>query len=187
MLSILLLTLLSLIVLLGSQAAQRDRPRSREPLPLGYRVLTSDLASRGTVLRDDEWGITGKIDLLLEGPNHEIIPVEYKQAWRNYEPGTTRRSHLVQLGLYFLLCHGDPRLQRTPAEGWIRYVDPQGHVVPGGEVRIPNTPEARERAITVVERVRRAKLSGAEVNRTHNSRYNCRGCLDRARCKEAKG
>ncbi len=187
MLDILLLTLLSLIVLLGSEALRRDRPQSCDSVPPGYRVLTSDLVDRGTVLRDDEWGITGKIDLLLEGPKRELIPVEYKRAWQHYEPGTTRRSHVVQLGIYFLLCQGDPRLQRTPAEGWIRYVDAQGHVVPGGEVRLRNTPEARERALIVVELVRRAKGSGVEVLRTHNSRYNCRGCADRARCTEAKG
>jgi CRISPR/Cas system-associated exonuclease Cas4 (RecB family) len=149
-------------------------------------VLSSGLVGRGTVLRDDEWGISGKIDLLLAGPNGEPLPIEYKRAWEGYEPGTSRRSHEVQLAIYFVLLEGDPRIQRAPAEGWIRYVDARGQVVPGGEVRILNTPEARVQALTLVELVRRAKRSGVEVHRTHHSPHNCRKCGDRTLCGEAR-
>jgi hypothetical protein len=186
MIGILVLTLLGLTVRIASLLLRGDR-QGRGAVPPGYRVLTSDLVGRGVVLRDLEWGITGKIDLLLEGPSGELLPIEYKRAWHGYQPGTSRRSHLVQLAIYFLLCAGDPRLKRMPAEGWIRYVDERGTVVPGGEVKIPNTPEARQQVLKVVELVRRAKVSGAEVHRTHTSPNNCRGCFDRARCDEKRG
>ena len=176
-----------LLILIGLLWRLASRDRWPDVAPPGWRVLTSDLRGQGIVLRDMEWGLTGKIDLLLEGPKGEIVPVEYKRVWRGYEAGTSRASHCVQLAAYFLLCAGDSRLHRQPAEGWIRYVDEKGQVVPGGEVRIKNTPEARQQVITVAQRVRRAKVTRDEVHRTHNSRHNCRGCYDRGRCGEVRG
>jgi hypothetical protein len=175
-----------LLILIGLLWRLASRDRWPDAAPPGWRVLTSDLRGRGVVLRDVEWGLVGKIDLLLEGPGGALVPVEYKRAWKGYESGTTRASHLVQVAVYFILCEGDPRIRRQPAEGWIRYVDERGQVVPGGEVRIRNTPEARQQVIAIAQLVRQAKVTGGEVHRTHNSRYNCRGCFDRGRCGEAK-
>jgi hypothetical protein len=183
----------ALTLLLGSYAVQSKRPRFAQAVPAGYRVLRMDLGHeermgrRGPVLlRDDEWGIVGKVDLLLQGPEGEVVPVEYKSAWPNYEPGTARRSHLVQVATAFLLCQGDPRITRAPTEGWLRYVDDQGQVVPGGEVKVQNTPEARAQVLAIVERMRQALRRNAEVHRTHNTAYNCRRCRHVGSCGDAK-
>ena len=192
MVVILAFALFALIGILASQAF-RSTGTYRAAVPAGYQLVSMDLGhearmgARGPVLlRDDEWGIVGKVDLLLRGPQGEVIPVEYKSAWKGYEAGTARRSHMVQLATAFLLCQGDPRINRAPVEGWIRYVDDQGKVVPGGEVKVQNTPEARAQVIEIVQRMRQAKRTKAEVHRTLNTGYNCRHCLNHGTCGEAK-
>jgi hypothetical protein len=184
MVMVLTFTLILVIAILGVSLSRSSE--RHDGAPAGYRVLASDLLGRGVVLRDTEWGLTGKVDLLLENVAGELVVAEYKRAWPGYTAGTCRRSHAVQLAAYFVLCQGDSRLARAPVAGVLRYIDERGRVVPGGEVRIANTPEVRQQVMAVVERLRRAKLSGAEVHRTHNSPYNCRRCYDRARCGEAR-
>ena len=169
---------------------QRARARSAAHVPAGYRVLAVDLGhteamgSRGGVLlRDNEWGIAGKVDLLLEGPDG-IVPVEYKQAWEGYGPGKTRPSHMMQLAGGMLLCKGDSRVGRAPAEGWLRYIDERGHVVPGGEVRVPNSPELQAQVVELIRRMRRSLVGGGEIHRTHHSVAKCRRCGKRQVCGE---
>ena len=193
MTGILILLLFGFTLLLGRQAIHSRRRRFQTAVPAGYQVVSMDLGhearmgTRGPVLlRDDEWGIVGKVDLLLRGPQGEVVPVEYKSAWKGYEPGTARRSHMVQLATAFLLCQGDPRINRARVEGWIRYVNDRGEVVPGGEVKVQNTPEARAQVIEIVKHMRVARRTKAEVHRTHNTGYNCRHCLNHGTCGEAK-
>ena len=187
MVQVLVGTLIAMTALLAGCAWQRGRAR-REHVPPGYRVLVSDLGGRrGMLLRDNEWGVIGRPDLVLEHrAGGEVVLIEYKHAWRGYEPGTTRRSHALQLGAYFLLCEGDARIGRRPEYGLVRYVDESGHVVPGGEVRIRNTADLRQDVILTVQALRRAILTRAEQHRTHNTEYNCRHCADRRGCQEAK-
>ena len=162
-------------------------------LPPGFRVITADLGrdtrmdSRGALLlRDNEWGITGKVDLLLRDvASRAAIPVEYKPAWQEFEPGRARPSHILQLAAALVLCQGDSRVGQSPPEGWIRYIDRRGTVVPGGEVHIPNTPEIRERVFAIVQRMRRALVTGEELHRDHRSVAKCRRCSVRNACDES--
>jgi CRISPR/Cas system-associated exonuclease Cas4 (RecB family) len=162
-------------------------------IPAGYDVLAADLGhdaamgARGSLLlRDDEWGLVGKVDLLLRSADGAtVIPVEYKPAWAGYEAGAIRPGHLLQLATAMLLCEADRRVNHIPPEGWIRYLDAAGQLVPGGEVRVENTATLRERLIRVVQRMRRALGTRVELHREHRSPARCRQCRLRALCGEA--
>ncbi len=194
MLPFLTLLLLSVTVSLMLVLAQRTRQRTAAQIPAGYRVVAADLApgtrlgGRGALLlRDSEWGIVGKVDLLLGGPDGIVVPVEYKSAWAGFQPGRPRPSHVLQLAGAMLLCEGDPRVGRRPAEGWLRYIDGAGRVVTGGEIRVKNTVALRERFLGVVQRMRRARMTEAEIHRDHQSGVSCRRCSQRDGCGEAVG
>ncbi len=170
----------------------QPRPQVIGGIPAGYEVLAADLghgASMGArgalLLRDDEWGIVGKVDLLLRtSDGATITPVEYKPAWAGYVPGTARPGHVLQLATAMLLCQADGRVDQAPREGWIRYVDAAGQLVSGGEVHVENTPMLRERVIASVHRMRRALVAGAELHREHRSPAKCRQCGLQAACGE---
>ncbi|MFA5028915.1 MAG: PD-(D/E)XK nuclease family protein [Candidatus Methylomirabilota bacterium] len=161
-------------------------------VPTGYRVIAADLGhdtrmdSRGAILlRDNEWGITGKVDLLLKDiASRAVIPVEYKPTWPGFQPGMARPSHILQLATALVLCQGDSRVGQSPREGWIRYVDRCGTLVPGGEVHVPNTPEIRKEVFGIVQRMRRALVSSEELHRDHRSMAKCRRCSVRNTCGE---
>jgi len=180
-------TLIAMVLLLAGCTWQRSQARRRAHVPRGFRVLASDLNGRGVLLRDNEWRLRGQPDLILERRgSREVVVVEYKSAWRGYEPGTTRRSHQRQLGAYLLLCEADARIGRRAAYGLVRYVDERGEVVPGGEVRVANSPDLRQEVIGAIQGMRRAIVTGGPVARTHNSPYNCRHCRDRRGCQEVR-
>lgn len=189
---ILLLAVLLVFVAGWLAVALRRRPTARSSafIPRGYTVVSADLGhdramgGRGAILlRDDEWGIAGRADLLLKGPNG-LVPVEYKRAGRSYRPGVPKSSHVLQLGANMILCEGDGRLGKRPAEGWLRYLDGQGRVLPGGEVRIANTPRLRGQVIERVQRMRRALLTREELHRDHRSAAKCSTCSLRVACDE---
>jgi CRISPR/Cas system-associated exonuclease Cas4 (RecB family) len=192
MLPFLTVLLVVMTVCLALALVQRERQRAAAEIPAGYRVFAADLApgqqlgGRGALLlRDDEWGIAGKVDLLLEGANGAVVPVEYKSAGARFEPSRPRPSHLLQLAGAMLLCEGDRRVGRRPVEGRLRYIDDAGRVVPGGEIRIENTPALREQLLDTVQRMRRALATGAEIHRDHRSGGRCRRCSQREACGEA--
>lgn len=189
---IVLLTVLLVIVAGWLAVALRRRTvaQSSAFIPQGYTVVSADLGhdrtlgGRGAILlRDNEWGIVGKVDLLLEGPNG-LFPVEYKRAGWPYRPGMPKSSHVLQLGANMLLCEGDGRFGNRPAEGWLRYLDGQGQVLPGGGVRIANTPRLRGQVIERVQRMRRALLTREELHRDHRSAAKCSKCSLRMVCDE---
>ncbi|MGD0265309.1 MAG: PD-(D/E)XK nuclease family protein [Candidatus Methylomirabilota bacterium] len=182
--------LIGLSVWLAAAVSRRTRARQAAQLPAGMRILAADLGERlrslgrgGVTLRDNEWGIAGKVDLVLETPNG-YVPVEYKQAGPSYEPGTAKPGHVLQLATSMLLCEGDGRFGKRPAEGWLRYLDGQGRLLPGGEVRIANTPRLRDQVIASVQRMRRALVSREELHRDHQSAAKCAKCSRRLACDE---
>lgn len=188
------LTVYLAIVTLALVACMLRQPRLQivGGIPAGYKVLAADMghnasmAARGAlILRDDEWGIVGKVDLLLQSSDGvTVIPVEYKPAQAGYVPGTARPGHILQLATAMLLCQADGRVDRPPREGWIRYVDATGQLVSGGEVHVENTPMLRERVIALVQRMRRALVTGAELHREHRSPGKCRQCGLQGACGE---
>lgn len=191
-LSILFLVLTGLLVL----SVRRRRQLGIEAnIPKGYRVFSADLGqearmgSRGTILlRDNEWGLTGKVDLLLQHiATRAVIPVEYKSAGQGFEPGKVRPSHMLQLATALVLCQGDSRVGQTPPEGWIRYIDERGALVPRGEVHIQNTPELRGWVFATAQRMRRALATNKDLHRDHHSPIKCQRCTLRHLCGEALG
>lgn len=164
-------------------------------IPKGYRVFSADLGqearmgSRGAILlRDNEWGLMGRVDLLLQHiATRVVIPVEYKSAGQGFESGRVRPSHILQLATALVLCQGDGRVGQTPPEGWIRYVDDRGALVPRGEVRIQNTPELRAWVFATAQRMRRALASNQDLHRDHHSVAKCQRCALRHCCDEALG
>ncbi len=171
---------------------QRAQAQIAADVPKGYRVFSADLGhdtrldSRGAILlRDNEWGITGKVDLLLQNvATRAVIPVEYKAAWHGFEPGKAQPSHIHQLATALVLCEGDSRVGQSPPEGWIRYIDERGALVAAGEVHIQNTPEIRERVIATAQRMRRALVTSEELHRDHRSVAKCCRCALRDTCGE---
>ena len=189
------LTVYLAILVIGLILCMLRQPRLHVAggIPAGYEVLAADLgrnASMGDrgalLLRDDEWGIVCKVDLLLRSlDGGAVVPIEYKSAWRGYEAGMGRPSHILQLGAAMLLCQADGRVDRAPREGWIRYINARGQLVMGGEVPVENTPVLRERVIGLVQRMRRSLVTGEELHRDHRSPAKCRRCGLRAACGEA--
>jgi len=78
-------------------------------------------------------------------------------------------SHILQLATAMLLCQADGRVDRAPREGWIRYIDACRAVSAGRGGPFENTPMLRERVIALVQRMRRAIVTGAELHREHRS------------------
>ena len=189
------LTVYLAILVIGLVICLLRQPRLQVAggIPAGYEVLASDLGWQAAMgghgallLRDDEWGLVGKADLLLRSRDGEaVVPVEYKSVWPGYEVGTARPSHILQLGTAMLLCQADARVDRAPREGWIRYINDRGQLVMGGEVPVENTPALRERVIGLVQRMRRALITGDEAHRDHRSPAKCRRCGLRTACGEA--
>ena len=171
---------------------QRGQTQVAANVPREYRVFSADLGhnsrldSRGAILlRDNEWGIVGKVDLLLQNiATRVVIPVEYKPAWQGFEPGKARPSHILQIATALVLCEGDSRVGQSPPEGWIRYIDQRGVLIPGGEIHIQNTPEIRERILATVQRMRQVLVTGEELHRDHRSAVKCERCALRDVCDE---
>jgi CRISPR/Cas system-associated exonuclease Cas4 (RecB family) len=175
-------------------AVSRNRlARQAAQLPERVRVVAGDLGGtlerlgyRGRTLRDSRWGLVGKLDLLLEGPGG-LVPVEVKRVSgeATRAPARAHDSHVVQLGACFVLCAADVRVGQGPSEGWIRYVDGRGKILPGGEFRIPNTPELRATVLEVIRRMRVALQDGREVHRSHEAVGRCAHCSVRDGCGES--
>jgi CRISPR/Cas system-associated exonuclease Cas4 (RecB family) len=177
--------------LLGTLHQSGQRARVAAEIPPGYKIHAADLghgeamgSKSRLLLVDNEWGLCGAPDLLLEGPEG-VVPVEMKRAWKRYQPGTSRPSHIMQLGVLLVLCAADRRVGQRPREGWIRYTDEGGRTVQGGEVRIENTEHLRATVVTLVQQMRRATKVGAEVHRDHRSRWKCARCALHDQCGEA--
>ena len=94
-------------------------------------------------------------------------------------------SYFTQVRLVGVVGDDFGESERAVLEG--RGIDTHDlEVVPGGEVKVQNTPEARAQVIEIVKHMRVARRTKAEVHRTHNTGYNCRRCLNHGTCGEAK-
>lgn len=105
---ILLLFLLVMVVVGLLVAMQRSQEAHKDAdLPTGTTVMGADLGPsmgvrelHGVTLRDAEWGLVGRPDLLLESAGNAgrcgrlaLELVEKKRAPRGWRPGQTYRSH----------------------------------------------------------------------------------------------
>lgn len=188
---ILVLLLGMLVLVLGLMAAvKRAREAHKDAdLPADATVMVADLGPsrgvrelRGLTLRDAEWGLVGRPDLLLESSGNPVLN-EKKRAPRGWRVGQTYRSHWLQVGAYLLMCEADPRVGRRLPEGWIQYIDGDGRELPDGKVRVPNTDALRGEVIGILQRIRQA-LRAPEVHRDHSYASRCRSCSVKSVCGE---
>lgn len=189
---ILVLLLGMILLVLGLMAAVKRSQEARldADLPVDATVMAADLGPsggvrelRGLTLRDAEWGLVGRPDLLLESVGNPVL-VEKKRAPRGWRPGKTYRSHRLQVGAYLLMCEADPKVGRRLPEGWIQYMDSEGRELPDGKARVPNTDALRGEVIEILRRIRQ-DLRVSEVHRDHSYASLCRGCSVKDMCGEA--
>lgn len=186
---ILLLFLLVMVALALLAAVTRSkRAYTDADLPPGATVKSADLGPsrgirelRGLTLRDSEWGLVGRPDLLFESSG-DLALVEKKRR-RGWRPGRVYRSDRLQVGAYLLMCEADANVGRRLPEGWIQYVDGDGRELPDGKVRVPNTDALRREVIEILQRIRQA-LRGSEVHRDHSYASRCRSCSVKRACGE---
>lgn len=127
------------------------------------------------MLRDDELGLRGKPDYLLEetGPQGpQLVPVEIKPTRRSrrlYE------SDRIQIAGYLMTLRGAAG-DRASNVGYVKYHSNTF------EVRLTPATEATIRRL--VSEVRSARLAPL-LHRSHRSPARCAGCPVRHRCDEA--
>lgn len=178
-----LLLLLVLLAAVALAAMYAKAARHSADLPEDVTVAGADLGSSAPVtLRDVEGGLVGRPDLLLERWGRLVL-IEKKRASRGWKPGTSYRSHRLQVGAYMLMCEADSQIRRVP-EAWIHYVDGDGRLRPGGQVRVLDTPALRAEVREIMGQIRR-DAHAAEVHRSHDRPERCRGCGVREACEEA--
>lgn len=142
---------------------------------------SNDAGLQAMTLHDDEWGLNGCPDLLLE-ERVGVVPVEWKRVRK--APKELRPSHQLQLGTYFLLCEADTQVGQRPTHGEVQYLDHEGRILLNGRFKVPNTEALRRQVLEIVQAMRHA-LQGHEVHRNHEVRAKCRACSVKGECAEA--
>lgn len=181
-----MLAVLGVCVLLACSVGRRKRAQlgiSHEASVVSVDVESGSGESgpHTLTLHDDEWGLKGRPDLLLEEKDG-VVPVEWKRA--RVAPKELRPSHQVQLGTYFLLCEADPQVGQRPAYGEVQYLDHDGRIHLNGRFKVPNTDALRRQVLEIMRAMRHA-LQGHEAHRNHEIRAKCRTCSVKAGCGEA--
>jgi CRISPR/Cas system-associated exonuclease Cas4 (RecB family) len=140
------------------------------------RVISTDVGvGEPLMLRDDELGLRGKPDYLLEeaGPHGaQLVPIEIKPTRRSrrlYE------SDRIQIAGYLMTLRGAAG-SRASNVGYVKYHSNTF------EVRLTPAIEATVRRL--VSDVRSARLAPL-LHRSHRSPARCAGCPVRHRCDEA--
>ncbi len=135
-------------------------------MPSGYPVY-GDLRSEGKILRSLKYGITGKPDKVMQGPEG-LVPYEYKTT----DSTTPREGHMLQMAAYFLILE-----ENFPAanvsHGVLKYRNTA--------FRIENSSELRMELLNVVERIREGR---GMPERNHNSPRRCVFCSFRETCPQ---
>lgn len=161
-----LLFLLALILLLISS---RQRRAARLP---GGRIIYTDTRGWGRLekpLYDQDLGLTGKPDYLIEQDGH-LIPVEIKTG---RTPEAPYDSHIFQLAAYCLLV--EKAYGKRPAYGILHY--------PGRDFAIDYTPALESALLDLLAELRRDEMRG-QAHRSHEDERRCRGCGFRGVCEE---
>lgn len=142
----------------------------------GATVIALDVGmGPSLVLRDDEIGLCGKPDYLIDSPasgGNRLVPLEVKPNRRSprlYE------SDRIQIGAYLLALRAtaDDRASRI---GYVRYQT--------GTFEVMLTPKLEQEIRSLVAALRRARHA-AVTHRSHKSPARCRACPVRQHCDEA--
>jgi CRISPR-associated exonuclease Cas4 len=185
MILLLLFALLVALVLWVLASGRREAAYRKAGLPPDSVVTAADLETygflQGATLRDSEWGLAARPDIILLDAD-DAIPVEGKRLPTGRRLDAPWPSHRVQLGVHFMVCEADHYVRRRPREGWIRYFDDAGRIAQ--EFRVPNDEALKQEVLAAVSGIRK-RLQGGEVHRSHENPGKCRGCSVRHACEEA--
>jgi CRISPR/Cas system-associated exonuclease Cas4 (RecB family) len=140
------------------------------------RLVSTDVGiGKPLILRDDELGLRGKPDYLLEeaGPHGpQLVPVEIKPTRRSLR---LYESDRIQIAGYLMTLRGAAG-DSASSVGYVKYHSNTF------EVRLTPAVEATIRRL--VSEVRSARLAPL-LHRSHRSPARCAGCPVRHRCDEA--
>jgi len=140
------------------------------------RVVASDVGSGPSLLlRDDNLGICGKPDYLLDmtrGGERILVPLEVKPSRRIQRLYDSDR---VQIGAYLIALRAtvDERASRI---GYVRYQD--------RTFEVALTPDLESEVRRIVAEIRRGRTADV-IHRSHRIPARCRACPVRHACDEA--
>ncbi len=169
--AILFLCMAFLLALLAWARARRQILKGG--LPDG-RVIYQDTDRRRDVerpLASPRYGLTGKPDYLVQGPNG-LIPVELKS--RDCPSSGPYASDAAQLTAYCVLV--EDSFGVTPSHGVIQYADRSWP--------IQYTMKGHDRILQVLDEMRQARQIQT-LHRDHEHAGRCRACGYRIVCDEA--
>jgi CRISPR-associated exonuclease Cas4 len=140
----------------------------------GSKVIYSDTnqwASTNEPLFDDQSGLTGKPDYLIEVGN-AIIPVEVKSTTHIHQPYD---SHIFQLAAYCRLVEHTMKIK--PPYGILHYTTSKSTNTPptGRSYAIPFIPQLSDRLDQILKEMRLSTNKNT-INRSHQSRRRCQSC-----------
>ena len=151
---------------------------------LRHVLRRGDARPRGIILRDNEYGLTGVVEDVLQAPDG-LLPVLVKRDGDFFPPGQSRPSHLLELTALLCCCRGDGRLTSRVPGGVLRYVDAEGRPIPGRDVPVAYSPQMHDWVVALLQEIRRARLIAAEGHRNHCAPAKCARCPHRDSCNEA--
>jgi CRISPR-associated protein Cas4 len=142
----------------------------------GATIIASDVGTGPSLLlRDDELGLCGKPDYLLDtrgADGRRLVPIEVKP---NRRSPRLYDSDRMQIGAYLvaLKATADDRASKI---GYVRYQT--------DTFEVELTPTLEREIRLLVATIRRARVAEM-VHRTHESPARCRACPVRQHCDEA--
>jgi CRISPR-associated exonuclease Cas4 len=156
------------LLVLSILAERKYREEEREAGLVPGQLVGTDLAGQGELLRDPEWGLTGRPDYILETPNG-LVPVEVKTG---HAPEHPHRSHALQVACYLRLLEASGK---KPTYGLLNYTD--------GVFRIGWDDALKADLKATLGRIAEAERTG-RADRDHQHPARCRGCARRDACDQ---
>ncbi|MCL4328140.1 MAG: Dna2/Cas4 domain-containing protein [Candidatus Thermoplasmatota archaeon] len=132
------------------------------------RIVYGDLQSKGTVLRSNNYGLSGKPDMVIRTGNF-IIPYEYKSS-RATNP---RDGHLLQMAAYFLILEEVYPNLKIPY-GVLKYE--------GSAFRVRNSLKLRT---DLLYTMREMRSTYSMPDRAHSNPRRCISCSFRQSCPQS--
>ena len=157
---------LFVLAILNERYYKRDQAKAR--LVPG-KLVASDLAGQGELLHDQEWGLQGRPDYVLETKSG-FVPVEVKASTTPRHP---HANHRLQLACYLRLI--EAKTGRPPEYGLLNY--------PGGVFRVAWDDRLRAELKGTLGRIEEARREG-KADRDHSHVGRCLGCARRDACDQ---
>lgn len=181
------LLLIGLACLLRAWYLLRQRTVARaewtgRALPVDAETVSQDLTPVSVPslhLFDPDTGLCGTIDHLLRRRDGRLLVSEVKAT--THLPRAPYENHVLQMGVYFLLCARDPQIAQEPSTGSLQYQTPDHRL---RAFEIANTPALRERVLAALQELRAVDGHHPDaVSRSHDQPARCRGCGWASQCE----